>query len=66
MDSDWDEEVTSNLHVGEAEWTKVFSESANTGYREGITGGKQAVLQEASSARFALVGAPIGHELGLL
>ncbi|KAK0431678.1 hypothetical protein EV421DRAFT_1911660 [Armillaria borealis] len=66
MDSDWDEEVSSDLHVGEAEWTKMSSEFINTGYREGITAGKEAALQEGFDAGFAQVGAPIGHELGLL
>ncbi|PBK71850.1 hypothetical protein ARMSODRAFT_882865 [Armillaria solidipes] len=66
MDSDWDEEVTSDLHVGEAEWTKMSSEFTDTGYREGITAGKEAALQEGFDAGFAQVGAPIGHELGLL
>ncbi|KAK0444740.1 hypothetical protein EV421DRAFT_2034772 [Armillaria borealis] len=66
MDSDWDEEVTSDLHIGDAEWTKMFSEFTNTGYREGITAGKEAALQEGFNAGFAQVGAPIGHELGLL
>ncbi|KAK0236914.1 hypothetical protein EDD85DRAFT_907735 [Armillaria nabsnona] len=66
MDSDWDEEVTSDLHAGEAEWTKLSSEFINTGYREGITAGKEAALQEGFDAGFAQVGAPMGHELGLL
>ncbi|KAG7447322.1 uncharacterized protein BT62DRAFT_892270 [Guyanagaster necrorhizus] len=66
MDSDWDEEVTSDLHAGEAEWTKMSSEFTNTGYREGITAGKEAALQEGFDAGFAQVGVPIGHELGLL
>ncbi|KAK0238423.1 hypothetical protein EDD85DRAFT_508120 [Armillaria nabsnona] len=66
MDSDWDEEVTSDLHVGEAEWTKMSSEFTNTGYREGIAAGKEATLQEGFNAGFSQVGVPIGHELGLL
>ncbi|KAK0476070.1 hypothetical protein IW261DRAFT_1339996 [Armillaria novae-zelandiae] len=66
MDSDWDEEVTSDLHIGETEWNKMSSEFINTGYREGITAGKEAALQEGFDAGFAQVGAPIGHELGLL
>ncbi|PBK59069.1 hypothetical protein ARMSODRAFT_899752 [Armillaria solidipes] len=66
MDSDWDEEVTSNLHIGDAEWTKMSLEFTNTGYREGITAGKEAALQEGFNAGFAQVGAPIGYELGLL
>ncbi|KAK0463212.1 uncharacterized protein EV420DRAFT_1160815 [Desarmillaria tabescens] len=66
MDDDWDEEVTSDLHAGEAEWTKMSSEFTNTGYREGITAGKEAALQEGFDAGFVQVGVPIGHELGHL
>lgn len=29
MDSDWDEEVTSDLHAGDAEWIKMSSEFIN-------------------------------------
>jgi len=36
------------------------------GYREGITAGKEAALQEGFDAGFAEVGAPIGRELGIL
>ena len=36
------------------------------GYREGITAGKEAALQEGFDAEFADVGAPIGRELGIL
>ncbi|PBK98903.1 hypothetical protein ARMGADRAFT_918949 [Armillaria gallica] len=67
MDSDWDEEVSSDLHVGEAEWTKMSSEFMNVNrYREGIITGKQAALQEGFNTEFAQVGVPIGRELGLL
>ncbi|KAK0189685.1 hypothetical protein F5146DRAFT_1139093 [Armillaria mellea] len=58
MDSDWDEDVTSDLHGGEAEWNKMSSEFINTGYREGITAGKEAALQEGFDAGFAQVGSP--------
>ena len=36
------------------------------GYREGITTGKEAALQEGFDAGFADTGAPIGRELGIL
>jgi len=36
------------------------------GYREGITAGKEAALQEGFDTGFAQVGAPLGRELGLL
>jgi len=37
-----------------------------TGYREGITAGKESALQEGFDDGFAHVGAPLGHELGVL
>lgn len=37
-----------------------------TGYREGITAGKESALQEGFDDGFAHAGAPIGHELGVL
>jgi hypothetical protein len=36
------------------------------GYREGITAGKESALQEGFDAGFALVGAPLGRDLGFL
>jgi hypothetical protein len=36
------------------------------GYRDGITAGKEAALQEGFDAGFANAGAPIGRELGIL
>lgn len=36
------------------------------GYREGITAGKEAALQEGFDAGFAQVGVPLGRDLGLL
>ncbi|KAF7968652.1 hypothetical protein HWV62_9787 [Athelia sp. TMB] len=37
-----------------------------TGYREGISAGKESALQEGFDAGFAEVGVPLGHELGLM
>ncbi|CAK5270976.1 unnamed protein product [Mycena citricolor] len=37
-----------------------------TGYREGITAGKESALQEGFDAGFAEVGAPLGQDLGFL
>jgi hypothetical protein len=37
-----------------------------TGYREGITAGKESALQEGFDDGFAHVGAPLGRELGVL
>ena len=36
------------------------------GYREGITAGKESALQGGFDEGFALVGAPLGREIGLL
>lgn len=40
--------------------------SLQTGYREGITAGKESALQEGFDDGFARVGAPLGRELGIL
>ena len=40
--------------------------SQKAGYREGITAGKEAALQEGFDAGFADTGVPIGRELGIL
>lgn len=37
-----------------------------TGYREGITQGKESSLQEGFDSGFANVGSPIGREIGIL
>lgn len=37
-----------------------------TGYREGITAGKESALQEGFDAGFAQIGVPLGRELGIL
>ncbi|KAJ7600922.1 hypothetical protein C8J56DRAFT_21495 [Mycena floridula] len=65
MDSPWDDDA-DEYSTADAEWTKMSSEFTNGGYREGITAGKESALQEGFDAGFAVVGAPIGRELGLL
>ncbi|KAI9058448.1 hypothetical protein FKP32DRAFT_1680850 [Trametes sanguinea] len=50
----------------DSEWTKISSEFTNAGYREGITAGKESALQQGFDEGFAHVGAPLGHELGIL
>lgn len=37
-----------------------------TGYREGITAGKESALQEGFDCGFADVGVPLGHNLGVI
>ncbi|KAF9495555.1 hypothetical protein BDN71DRAFT_1447472 [Pleurotus eryngii] len=65
MESPWDDNPSSNI-TRDTEWTKISSEFTNAGYREGITAGKEAALQEGFDAGFANVGAPLGRELGIL
>ncbi|KAG5646179.1 hypothetical protein DXG03_004232 [Asterophora parasitica] len=69
MDSPWDEghdTTTAFEDLREAEWTKMSEEFTNTGYREGITAGKEASVQEGFNTGFADVGAPLGRDLGLI
>ncbi|KAI8986084.1 hypothetical protein BD414DRAFT_416329 [Trametes punicea] len=50
----------------DSEWARLSSDFTNAGYREGITAGKEDALQHGFDEGFAQVGAPIGHELGIL
>jgi len=79
MDSPWDDD---DGFIAEAEWSKLSNEFTNvalrclqfcvihscfqTGYREGITAGKESALQEGFDDGFARDGAPSGHDLGVL
>ncbi|KIY66919.1 hypothetical protein CYLTODRAFT_437252 [Cylindrobasidium torrendii FP15055 ss-10] len=63
MDDIWDDEPVQNAQ-SHAEWTKMSSDFTNTGYREGITAGKEGALQEGFDAGFAQIGVPLGRELG--
>ncbi|KAF8996669.1 hypothetical protein BDZ89DRAFT_795928 [Hymenopellis radicata] len=65
MDSIWDETSSIDVH-SETQWTKMSSDFTNTGYREGITAGKESALQEGFDAAFAQTGVPLGHQLGIL
>ncbi|KAK1225988.1 hypothetical protein PQX77_000679 [Marasmius sp. AFHP31] len=65
FDSPWDENPHPDT-ARDTEWTKISSEFTNSGYREGITAGKESALQEGFDNGFAQVGAPIGREVGLL
>ncbi|KAF8574327.1 hypothetical protein K439DRAFT_1416020, partial [Ramaria rubella] len=46
------------------EWSKMDNDFTNAGYREGITAGKEAALQEGFDEGFAQIGAPLGRRLG--
>ncbi|KAJ8074796.1 hypothetical protein PM082_019121 [Marasmius tenuissimus] len=65
FDSPWDENPHPDT-TRDTEWTKISSEFTNSGYREGITAGKESALQEGFDIGFAQVGAPLGREIGLL
>ncbi|EPQ54949.1 hypothetical protein GLOTRDRAFT_130096 [Gloeophyllum trabeum ATCC 11539] len=62
-DSPWDD---APGHTEEAGWARMAGEYTNAGYREGITAGKEAALQEGFDAAFARVGVPLGRQLGVL
>ncbi|GJJ15738.1 hypothetical protein Clacol_010016 [Clathrus columnatus] len=61
-DDIWGE--TDDIH--NREWTKMDDGFTNAGYREGITAGKENSLQEGFDEGFAIVGAPLGQEIGKL
>ncbi|KAJ3838056.1 hypothetical protein F5878DRAFT_652273 [Lentinula raphanica] len=65
MDSPWDEEAGPHA-IRDSEWSRISNEFTTAGYREGITAGKEAALQEGFDAGFATVGVPIGREIGIL
>ncbi|KIY49931.1 hypothetical protein FISHEDRAFT_40318 [Fistulina hepatica ATCC 64428] len=64
-ESPWDESADPAT-VKNIEWSRMSSDFTNAGYREGITAGKEAALQEGFDAGFASVGVPLGRELGQL
>ncbi|KAJ3869360.1 hypothetical protein EV359DRAFT_76770 [Lentinula novae-zelandiae] len=65
MDSPWDEEAGPDT-LRDTEWSKMSSVFTTTGYREGITAGKESALQEGFDTGFATIGTPIGREVGML
>ncbi|KAG6841800.1 hypothetical protein C0991_006684 [Blastosporella zonata] len=69
MDTPWDESHDAETALNgtrDAEWAKMSSEFNDVGYREGITAGKEAFVQEGFDVGFADVGAPLGRDLGLI
>ena len=44
----------------------ILIHSAQAGYREGITAGKEGALQEGFDSGFATIGVPLGRQIGLL
>ncbi|KAI9452774.1 hypothetical protein BJY52DRAFT_1291762 [Lactarius psammicola] len=65
-ESPWVEDTDASLHHAEAEWTGLSTSFTTAGYRDGISAGKEAALQEGFDAGFARTGAPRGRELGVL
>ncbi|KAG5353053.1 hypothetical protein J132_02473 [Termitomyces sp. J132] len=69
METPWDESHDTEAAwkgTRDAEWTKMSSEFTDVGYREGITAGKEAFVQEGFDTGFATVGAPLGRNLGVI
>ncbi|KAH8981868.1 hypothetical protein EDB92DRAFT_1952762 [Lactarius akahatsu] len=65
-ESPWVEDDNAPSHHAEAEWTGLSTNFTTAGYRDGISSGKEAALQEGFDAGFARTGAPRGRELGVL
>ncbi|KAH9057512.1 hypothetical protein EDB87DRAFT_1578708 [Lactarius vividus] len=65
-ESPWIEDDNALSHRVEAEWTVLSTNFTTAGYRDGISSGKEAALQEGFDAGFARTGAPRGRELGVL
>ncbi|KAH9022312.1 hypothetical protein EDB85DRAFT_2151806 [Lactarius pseudohatsudake] len=65
-ESPWVEDDNAPSHHAEAEWTGLSTNFTTAGYRDGISSGKEAALQEGFDAGFARAGAPRGRELGVL
>jgi len=65
-ESPWVDDNDPPSHHAEAEWTSLSTNFTTAGYRDGISTGKEAALQEGFDAGFARTGAPRGHELGVL
>ncbi|KAH8984413.1 hypothetical protein EDB92DRAFT_1803100 [Lactarius akahatsu] len=65
-ESPWVEDDNAPSHHAEAEWTGLSTNFTTASYRDGISSGKKAALQEGFDADFARTGAPRGRELGVL
>ncbi|KAH8984428.1 hypothetical protein EDB92DRAFT_1950790 [Lactarius akahatsu] len=65
-ESPWVEDDNAPSHHVEAEWAGLSTNFTTAGYRDGISSGKEAALQEGFDAGFARTGAPRGRELGVL
>jgi hypothetical protein len=80
MDSPWDDDAGfssetewtrisnefTNVQITRLSSILLITTTLQTGYREGITAGKESALQEGFDDGFAHVGVPLGHELGIL
>ncbi|KAI9430227.1 hypothetical protein H4582DRAFT_2064040 [Lactarius indigo] len=65
-ESPWLQDDDAPSHHAEAEWAGLSTTFTTAGYRDGISAGKEAALQEGFDAGFARSGAPRGRELGVL
>ncbi|KZT50676.1 hypothetical protein CALCODRAFT_444232 [Calocera cornea HHB12733] len=50
--------------TADREWNSLAEKYTNDGYREGITAGKEAHLQEGFDQGFSETGVPVGRNLG--
>ncbi|TFK48675.1 hypothetical protein OE88DRAFT_1663737 [Heliocybe sulcata] len=64
-ESPWDESPSDSKHNEDAQWTRLENEFTTAGYREGITAGKEAALQQGFDAGFAHI-VPLGRSIGML
>ncbi|KIM31121.1 hypothetical protein M408DRAFT_327412 [Serendipita vermifera MAFF 305830] len=61
--NEWYTEEENHAETG---WNNLQETFTNSGYREGITAGKENALQEGFDEGFASIGAPLGRQLGTL
>jgi len=61
-----DEGEVTETGAADREWNSLADRYTNDGYREGITAGKEAHLQEGFDQGFAETGVPVGRNLGNL
>ncbi|KAH9077773.1 hypothetical protein EDB83DRAFT_2514484 [Lactarius deliciosus] len=65
-ESPWVEDDNAPSHHAEAEWIGLSTNFTTAGYRDGISSGKEAALQEGFDAGFVRIGVPRGREIGVL
>ncbi|KZP00792.1 hypothetical protein CALVIDRAFT_533124 [Calocera viscosa TUFC12733] len=61
-----DEDEMTEKGTADREWNSLADKYTNDGYREGITVGKEAHLQDGFDQGFSQTGVPVGRRLGNL